>query len=198
MKKLFLTGVAIISILNAGGYIEPVSPIIPPKQSISVSSNFYIGGALSLVSAREANVDADFFSDKEGQDRLGNLVFLGGYNYNKYLALEGRITTTIAKKDFTKLTSYSLFVKPQYHINDNFTVYALLGVGHIKLDKNNGSNVDVSKTSFQWGIGANYNITDKWAIFADYTSLANNVSGRILSSNKADVDSINIGVIYSF
>ena len=204
MKKLLFTGAAIISVLNAGGYIspaapiEPIAPVVPQQCATTVTSNFYLGGALSLVSARKANVDADFFSEKRGQDRLGNLTLLGGYNFNKFIALEGRVTTTISQKDFTKLTSYSLFAKPQYHINNNFSIYTLLGVGHIKLGKNRGSNVDVSKTSFQWGVGAKYNITDRWAVFADYTSLANDASGRILDYHKADVDSINVGVIYNF
>ena len=199
MKKIIFLGISILSFLNAGGDIALVAPIIPTTpEVINTPSNFYIGGALSAVSARKASSDLDFFSDKKGQDRLVNLMLLGGYNYNKYLSIETRLTTTIAQKDFTKFSGISLFVKPKYPVTNNFNIYALIGGGYVKLDNNNGSNVDVAKGSFQWGVGASYNITNKWAIFTDYTSLGHDISGTILDSNKADVDSLNVGVTYNF
>jgi len=204
MKKVLFSSVVLFSMLYAGGcVIEPVAPVAPvtsqaaPQSSYS-GSGFYIGGAASLVSAREAQVDADFFDDKAGQDRLGNLMLLGGYNFNKYFAVEGRASVTVGGEDYTKLTSFSIFAKPQYPINDKFTVYGLIGTGYVKLDDNDGSNVDISKGSFQWGLGASYNINEQWSVFADYTSLANGISGTFLRDDEADVDSINVGVTYKF
>jgi len=198
MKKILLSSVLIFSALNAGGYIVNDGPTIPVKESVLATGNFYIGGALSLVSARENCVDLNFFSDKNAQDRLANIMLLAGYNFNKYVAVEGRVSTTIANKDFAKLTSLSLFLKPQYPVTKELNIYALLGYGHVKLDNNNGSNVDVSKSTFQWGLGASYNIDNNWAVFADYTNLGNNISGTMLNSNEADIDSINVGVTYKF
>jgi opacity protein-like surface antigen len=202
MKKIIISIAAMLSMLSAGGcVVEPVSPVVPvtPLEQPSLSTgNFYVGGALSLVSARKASTDLDFFNDKRGQDRIVNLMLLSGYNFNKYFAVEGRVTASIAKQSFTKYTGFSLFAKPQYPISNNFNVYGLLGFGVVNLDKYHGSNVDVSKASFQWGAGVNYNINDRWAVFADYTSLANNIKGTFLNSKKVDVDSINVGVIYKF
>jgi outer membrane autotransporter protein len=125
-------------------------------------------------------------------------MLLAGYSYNEYVAVEGRVSTTIANKDFAKLTSLSLFLKPQYPVTKELNIYALLGYGYVKLDNNNGSNVDVSKSTFQWGLGVSYNLDNNWAVFADYTNLGNNTSGTILNSNEADIDSINVGVTYKF
>jgi len=200
MKKILISMATMISLLSAGGcVVEPVSPVVPVKQQPVFSANgFYMGGAVSLVSARKSSVDLDFFSDDFGQDRIGNLTLLGGYNFSKYLALESRATVSVAEKSFTKLTSFSLFLKPQYPLAKKFSIYGLIGAGYVKLDNYHGSNVDVSKGSFQWGLGASYNINNKWSAFVDYTSLANDVSGTILDSKEADVDSINVGVIYKF
>ena len=198
MKKLLFSATVLFSVLNASGNVEPVAPIIPEQTSAISNGSFYAGGALSLVSARENNVDMDLFSEKNGQDRLGNIMLLAGYNYNKYIAAEVRFSTTVASSDIAKLTSFSLFAKPQVNISNEFKVYGLLGVGYVDISNNKGSNVDVSKTGFQWGLGASYDVNSKWAIFADYTSLANDMSGTMLSSDKADADSLNIGVLYKF
>ncbi|NPA27712.1 MAG: porin family protein [Epsilonproteobacteria bacterium] len=202
MKKLLYSVVAITCIASAGGYVEsattPVEPVIPPSVPVVGGNNFYVGGGLSFVSAREADVDLDFFDDKDGQDLLLNVMLLAGYNFNKYFSVEARASTSIAQKDFTKLTSFSLFAKPQYPVTENLTLYALLGYGYVKLDDYDGSNVDVSEGAFQWGLGASYDINNKWSVFVDYTSLGKDVDGTILTSNEADIDSINVGVIYKF
>ncbi len=203
MKKILLSAAVLFSMLHGGGdLIEPVSPVTPIVPTVepllNSDSGFYLGGAVGLVSAREAKVDLDFFEDKRGQDRLGSIILLGGYDFNKYVSIEGRASVSIAGEDYAKLKSFSLFVKPKYPLNDKITLYGLLGFGYVKLDNKNRSNVDVSKASFQWGLGASYNINNKWSVFADYTSLANDVSGKFLRSKKADVDSINIGLLYKF
>jgi len=199
MKKILFSATVIFSVLNAGGYVEPapVTPITPVQQPV-VSSGFYIGGALSLMSARESNADLDFFDSEIGQDRLGNIMLLAGYNFNDYIAVEGRVTTSVSQKDVTKVTAFSLFVKPQYPVTSEINIYALLGFGHVKLDNYNGSNVDVSDSGFQWGLGASYDVTNNISVFADYTSLGKDLSGTFLNSKDADVDSINVGVVYNF
>jgi len=201
MKKVIISVAAMLSMLSAGGCVlAPVTPVVPvtPQTAVLATSNFYVGGALSAISARKANVDMDFFSIKNGQDRIGNLMMLAGYEFNKYVSVEGRATLSFAKQDFAKFSGFSLFVKPQYPINNKFSVYGLIGAGVVNLDKYNGSNVDVSKVTFQWGAGASYKIDNNWSLFADYTSLAKDVSGTILDSKKADIDSINVGVMYKF
>jgi len=199
MKKILFSAAVIFSILNAGGNVElaPVEPVTPVQQPVA-ASGFYAGAAVSLVSAREAVTDLNFFDNEDGQDLVGNVTLLAGYNFNDYFAVEGRATTSVSQKDITKLTAFSLFLKPQYPVTSEINIYALLGYGHIKLDNYNGSNVDVSDSDFQWGLGASYDVTNNITVFVDYTSLGRDLSGTFLSSEEADVDSINVGVIYKF
>jgi opacity protein-like surface antigen len=180
----------------AGGDIAPVAT---PVTEEVVSSNFYAGLALSAVSTRDAAVSLDIFDGKAGQDRLGNLTFLAGYKFNEYIALEGRYTTTIVDDDSVEMDGWSIFVKPQYPINEAFTVYALLGFGGISMDPTTLKYVDVDDNGFQWGLGASYDFTENISIFADYTSLANEMDGIYWNGAlEVDVDTFNVGVLYNF
>jgi opacity protein-like surface antigen len=141
----------------------------------------------------------DFFNPKDGQDRLGNVSFLAGYNINNYIAVEGRYTTTFAHKDKVSMDGWSLFAKPQYPVNEDFSVYALLGFGGVNLDPESIENVDVDDTSFQWGLGMSYVMTENFDVFIDYTSLANDMDGIYYNGAlQVDVDAITLGVIYNF
>jgi opacity protein-like surface antigen len=175
-----------------------LSANVEETSQVSMDQSFYVGGALSLSSARESNVDADFFSEKVGQDRLGNILLLAGYNYNQNIGIEGRFSATVSSANVAKVTTFSIFAKPQANLTNELKVYGLLGVGYVDISNNKGSNVDASKTSFQWGLGASYDINNKWGVFIDYTSLADDISGTILNSNKASLDSINIGTTFKF
>ena len=203
MKKniVALSALAAISTsLFAGGNYAAIAPVVEEPVVVD-NSSFYVGLGLSAVSARDAAVSMDIFNAKHGQDRLGNILFQAGYNYNEYIAVEGRYTTGISNEDLVEMSGWSLFVKPQYPVTEDFNIYALLGFGGITLDAVNNSGVDVDETGFQWGLGLSYDITDSIAIFADYTNLANDMDGYYYTSPdllQVDVDAFNVGVTYKF
>jgi len=204
MKKILFsicTVVAISSCAMAGGDMKNVEPAVEPVVAVpEVSHNgFYLGLGLSAVSTRDASVSMDFFDGKVGQDRLGELLLIGGYDFNEYIGVEGRYMTSIVDEDSVEMDGWSLFVKPQYPVTENFTVYALLGFGGVNIDGVKSSIADVDDTDFQWGVGASYTFMDDFSVFVDYTSLASDMDGRYSNgATSVDADAINVGVNYKF
>jgi len=198
MKKITISVAAIVALSSfgfAGGDIAPAPVMVDEVDN----SSFYLGLALSAVSTRDADVSMDIFNGKDGQDRLGNLTFQAGYNFNKYIAVEGRYTTTIADDDSVEMDGWSLFVKPQYPVTEDFNIYALIGFGGVSMDPAGNKYVDVDDSGFQWGIGASYDFTDNIAVFFDYTNLANDMDGIYWDGAlQVDADAFNLGVTYKF
>ena len=193
IKLTVLSFLTISSLSFAGGDI--VSPdisdvaYVPTPEVAHENDFFYVGLGLSAVSARDTDTSLSFTSEKEGQDRLGNISLLAGYNYNEYLALEGRYTTSFTKEDFTEMDGQSIFAKVQYPATEDASVYGLLGYGRVNIDSR--TYLDIDESGFQWGLGANYKATDELYVFADYTSLANDLEN-------VDTDAVTVGITYRF
>ena len=201
MKLSFWAWMCVSSMVFAGGDIDApvVQEPMPDTTIMSENNDFYVGLALSVVSARESGVSLSFTSVKEGQDRLGNVTLLAGYDINTYLAIEGRYTATVTQKHISEMSGISIFVKPQYDISEELSVYGLLGYGKVNIDNvGKQTNIDVNKGGFQWGLGTNYDVTDDASIFIEYVSLAKDMDGQFRTSNSADVDTVSIGLIYRF
>lgn len=192
MRKIILSLISIIVLSSAGYSNEVFEP------------GFYVGGGLSAVVATNSDVSADFFeADKTGQDRLGNVTLLGGYEYNEYVAVEGRYTTSFTHETKVSMDGWGLYVKPQYSASESFKIYALLGFGGITLDGVNGYTADVDDTGFKWGIGASYSLesyTDNdLSMFIDYVSMAREMDGHFYDGAlQTDVSAINAGLTYRF
>lgn len=203
MRKNIITLSAVAAIstsLFAGGNYAPIVPVVEEPVVVD-NSFFYIGLGLSAISSRDAAVSMDIFNAKAGQDRLGNITFQAGYNFNEYVAVEGRYTTTLSQEDFVELSGWSLFVKPQYPVTEDFNIYALLGFGGVVMDAVNNSGVDVDDTGFQWGLGLSYDITESIAVFGDYTNLANDMDGYYWTDPdllQVDADAFTLGLTYKF
>lgn len=202
MKKITLSLVSVIALSSlsfAGGDV-----VSAPMAMEDAAKPFYVGIALAATSTRGSSADLSFFSEKAGQDRLGNVTFNAGYDYNQYIAVEGRYTTSFAKEDVVEMSGWSLFAKPQYPVNEDFTVYALLGFGGVTIDGVNITHpVNVDDNGFQWGLGMSYSlksVTDAdVVIYADYTSLANDMDGVYWNGDlQSSADALTIGVAYRF
>ena len=218
MKKLSLSLVAMVAASNmliAGGDIVPV----PVPVVVEESNNFYLGLGVAAVSTRDFARSADFFDEENGQDRLGNLTFIAGYDFNEYseyIAAEARYTFSIADEDQVEMSGWSIFLKPQYTFEDdngekgNFKIYGLLGFGGVTLDgvsseySNGNPWVDVDDTGFQWGLGASYSFKEYTddadiSIFIDYTMLADEMEGVYWNyAPETNVDALTVGLIYNF
>jgi len=203
IKLSLVTLVSLSTLVFAGGDIAPLEPIVdvPQTEDMVVSkikSGFYASLALAATSTRESDTSLNFFSEEDGQDRMGNFTLTAGYDFNKYVAVEGRFTTSFTKEEITEMQGFSIFVKPQYPITKKFSVYGLLGFGSVKLEGVDNTDVDVDDNGFQWGLGASYAINDDFSIYADYTSLAKDMDGTYLTQRSADTDALTIGITYNF
>jgi len=202
IKLSFLAWACVSSMTFAGGEIDAPAVEEQGVETLEVEvnekSDFYVGLALSALSVRESGTSLNFASEKTGQDRIGNAALLVGYDINEYVAAEARYTASIAKKDNAKMSSISIFLKPQYPVSEELSVYGLLGYGQVKIDSNNQTNVDVSKGAFQWGLGIDYDVTSDISMFVEYASLAHNIDGTFLTSDSASVDALSVGLTYRF
>ncbi len=201
MKKSVLSLVSVLALsscLIAGGDVAPIEePVVIPVIDNSV---FYIG-----LGFGNATVNDDFTSEEISANTM---MLQAGYQYNEYIALEGRYTfgfsTDYNAGDLTGLadnyngdfSSWGIYVKPMYPIGD-FSVYALLGYGGVMLTDLSGG--DAYESGFQWGLGAQYTVTENILIFADYVSLYND-TGFDYTAQLDDVDSNTwtLGVSYKF
>ena len=199
MKKITLSALAVVTMSSfgfAGGDIVPV-PAVMEEESTSA---FYIGLGLSAVTTEGSNEASDIFHSEMDQDRMGNVTFLAGYDFNEYIAVEGRYTTSFTKENIVEMSAWSILAKPQYPVTEEFSVYALLGFGGVTMDSiDDAYYVDVNDNGFQWGLGLSYDVTENITVFGDYMSLANGMDGIFWDGElAADADAFTLGMTYKF
>ena len=190
--------------LSLGAVVALSSFVVAESDTTSMyatadESSYYVGIGMAATSTRDSSVGLNLTSEKAGQDRLGNVALLAGYNINRYFAVEGRYTTTFTKEDLVDMNSLSIFAKPQYPLGEGFSVYGLLGYGSVSMDGINGSGVDVDESGFQWGLGLDWEVANNTALFIDYTSLATDMEGVYWNGAlEVDSDAVTVGVTYKF
>jgi len=218
MKKITLSLMAMATLSSsvfAGGDVAPIPVVVDTVEK----TGFYVGATLSAQ--RTYSSDKDWFDTVASQDKAGSLGLLVGYEYNDYLAFEGRVATTVFEEDYAEVTTYSIFVKPQYPVTEEFTVYALLGFGNTIAKGTDAGGLEfgfdpyrvgyeiLNQSGFQWGVGIGYDITEDFMITFDYISYANdedivptklfNYNGRV--TGPYDVlshDALTLGITYKF
>ena len=215
MKKIVLSVAAVLAMSSFAVGGGDIAPVVVPVQVVPEedNSNFYLG--LGMVYNRTYSGNSGWFNNAPAtQDETGGFTGVAGYNFNEYVAVEGRISKTFFEEDYADVTTYSLFLKPQYPITEDFTVYGLLGFGNVTVQgamgdepgdpANNGKDI-LNETTFQWGIGASYDVTESLSVFVDYTLLANDedINSKLYGYDnntytELSVDGITVGVIYHF
>jgi len=202
MKRIVLSLGAVMALSSfgfAGGDIAPVPVVVQQDDS---QDYWYVGAG--FVYNRVYATDSGWFDDSvPTQDQTLGLTGIVGYEYNKYIGIEGRISQSLWERDYADLTTWSIFLKPQYRFQEDdvnsdkyddayFTVYGLLGFGNSYVEGSSGDNTYsawpdtigkeiMNKTGFQWGFGLSYTFVDTnygkrkdtWSIFVDYTMTAN-------------------------
>ena len=148
--------------------------------------------------------------DDQSQEEMQSttLMLQAGYQYNKYLAIEGRyilgldmdynrgLSNNIQDDYHGDFSAWGIYIKPSYPIG-NFSLYALLGYGGVGLD--NLTFGDAYEDGFQWGLGASYTFYENIIVFADYVKLYEDegFDNRPILED-VDADIWNIGVSYNF
>jgi opacity protein-like surface antigen len=204
--------VALNSFAVAGGdFVEVVEPVLVVPAEVD-NSSFYVG--VGLIYNRVYATDSGWFdSAPDTQDETGGFTGLVGYNFNEYIAVEGRISQSFFEENYADVFTYSLFVKPQYPVTEDFSIYGLLGFGGVMVDGAEGNHPGAANpgdtilddTGFQWGIGASYAFTEAWSVFVDYTSLIKDgdIDSKLYDYDtttykELSVDAVTAGVTYTF
>lgn len=218
--------IAMSTCIVAGGYVPAVEPVIEPVVVAPVpvvveedKDKLYAG--LALAYSQTYSTDYKYFDNALTQDQNTKFVGLLGYNFNEYIGVEGRIgtsifgtNTSILVEDYAEVMTYSIFLRPQYSVNEDFTLYGLLGFGLVQVDGADGEapadpsivgEEILNDTVFQWGFGLAYKIDEEFSIFIDYTKLANDAD---ISSTLYGYDSetyeelssqdLTVGIHYTF
>jgi len=205
MKKFTLLIAAVMAMSTfaiAGGDIAPVEePMVEVVAPVADDSGFYVGLGYSYM--KLTNED----EGREG-DYTGNAITaLAGYNFNKYIAVEGRYSVVLG--DITEdwgngesdidgeMSNIGLYLKPMYPIG-GLTLYGLLGYGQVTFEHDTWPKD--KESGFQWGLGASYAMNDNIGVFVDYTRLYDDegFSDCFCFVDNVVVDSINVGLTYKF
>jgi len=213
MKKFNLSLVVVLAMSTfaiAGGDIAPVEPMIEVQEAPAVDdSGFYVGLGYSYMNMNfEGSVELNsvFAPPVIGETDINGhaLTVLAGYNFNKYIAVEGRYSLTLADLNVDNaiggsdlnadMSNIALYLKPMYPIGA-VNIYGLLGYGQVTLD----DVTEYTESGFQWGIGASYAVNDNVGVFVDYTKFYDDkgFDGHWITQDIV-VDSINVGMTYKF
>ena len=199
MKKIIILSImAFNSLAVAGGDISAiVSEEVPVTKD---NSAFYLG-----LGFGQEYLNNDFTSEEITDTTV---MFQAGYQYNEYVALEGRYTfgfntdydpgTTgnLSSAYDGDFSSWGIYVKPMYPIGD-FSIYALLGYGGVLQD--NLVAGDAYESGFQWGLGASYAFMDNVSVFADYVNLYDDTGFDYRATqHEIKADTWTIGISYKF
>jgi len=202
MKKTTLSLVSILTLSGlafAGGDIAPVEPVVEAPVVIEPGP-FYLGLGIG-----DAAVNDDFTNEEFSATTI---MLQAGYQYNAYVAVEGRYTLAV-NTDYDPgntgasssgydgdFSSWGLYVKPMYPIGD-FSLYALLGYGGVMLDDLAGG--DAYEDGFQWGLGAGYAVSEQFTVFVDYVSLYDDTGFDYRAQlDDVDSDTWTVGMSYKF
>ncbi len=191
---------ALSGLAYAGGDVAPIEePVVVPE--VVDNSAFYVGIGFGQVSIND---------DQTIEEIQSTLVMLqAGYQYNAYVALEGRLSfgfntdydpgnTGNTGGDYDNdISSWGIYVKPMYPITDAFDIYALLGYGGAQLG--NLESGDAYESGFHWGLGAQYEVMENILIFADYVKLYDGTGFDYRAQDEdVDADAWTVGLSYKF
>jgi opacity protein-like surface antigen len=175
MRKIAIVILSIItlgSISFAGGKL--VEPALDPVAPV-MDSGFYLGIGASAMSLRNDLSDEEFSSP--------GVMLQAGYQFNKYIAVEGRYTKNVGKLKYdhgttsnldnddypADFTNGGIYLKPMLPM-ENFILYGLIGYGQVKMTNLPGGagTADRSESGLQWGAGVSYRASKNLSISVDY------------------------------
>ena len=207
IRSLFL-GALLSQLSFAGGNIAPVTePVAVLPQTDE--SGMYVGAGITAMA-----LDNDYYNS--GFSSTG-LMLQAGYQFNRYLAVEGRYTKNVGNLKYDHgsnpynpdysdypgdFSNVAVYLKPMYRFND-VSVYGLLGYGEVTLTNlpqpNLPGSVDRAEDGFQWGLGASYSFMENISVFVDYVNVYDG-KGFDHRGEKADMKSYlwTLGVTYRF
>jgi len=188
--------------LYAGGdkNIIPTATPVVPVEAVDFSG-WYIGAGLVWAKFGACESSCTY------EDVTYGLMMRGGYDFNRYIGIEGRyIYTSFGKGSLggTPLMHAGVFLKPQLSLGERINLYGLLGYGYTKNLGNRGRlNYFDNGWGFSAGVGLEYRFlseksTDtpkknndatrtEWRLFVEYQRL-------LVKSDVPDMYIVSFGV----
>ncbi len=221
MKNITLS-IALSLVLSSLSYLQADVAVQEGSSEASTvakkKNSFYVGVGYSYLSSNRTATINEADNPNHGQvvrntdSTANNLLLQAGYQFNPYLAIEGRYTMSIGdhalehnhengtKEDINiDISNIAVYLKPSYPIND-FSIYALIGYGQVKRDHNVEHHTWKGE-GFEWGLGVQYTIIEELAVFVDYTSWydeSREPHPKLLRKIDTDFATMNIGLAYLF
>ena len=169
------------------------------KQPILVADakgNFYVGVG---VNAEQTN------THRFGKDKTLGATVKMGYDVSKYLGLELRGSKSLTKEDqLTHDYSVGAYLKPQYPVTKDLTVYGLVGYGQNRVTYENElaeqgiRNNRTTQNGLSYGLGLDYMLDESWSAFADATRLIDKKTTKLEGKYAIKVDNVTLGLAKRF
>ena len=184
-----------ISLYAGGG--KDITPAATPIAAVETVdfSGWYLGAGLVRAKFVGCTGSCTY------EDVTYGLMARGGYDFNRYIGIEGRyLYTSLGEGPLggTPLMHAGIFLKPQFPLNERINLYGLLGYGYTK---NLGNGGRLHYFDSDWGVsagaGLEYRFSDKkntdteWRLFAEYQRL-------LMKDDTADMDVASLGIEYHF
>ncbi len=177
----------------------PIVPVIGPK-------NMYVG--LDALCGR-------FETESGSCYCLGAVAAKIGYEFNKYIAVEGRVGYGIGSADFdaggeSKMKeNYGLYLKPQLPISESLSLFGLAGYAKAKVESAGTGSIGltgvVDEASPSFGLGLEYDVSESWSVLVEAVRLLHSVegtfvngSGTTVNEDDLNLDTFGFGVNYKF
>lgn len=202
-----------ISMEAGGKTVEPaISPIVEIPQ-LSDPSPWYLGAGLVRLRYYGCRSSCEF------EDITYGMMMRGGYEYNRYIGIEGRAMWTGWEDEGAALKHhFGIFLKPMVPVGEDFNLYGLVGYGHTKIG-GDYARAALDESGFSWGVGFEYDLSDRehdrednvrydrefdgqadqergWGLFIDYQRLL--VGKQNVGGGDVDLDVISFGITYDF
>lgn len=175
--KLSLVAIGTLGeIAIAGGNFSPVTPYEISDELKEVSP-WYVGGGLV----------ADFAVASDHREYTHGFMAKAGYDFSESLGVEVRGSKTNWDYEDGKLKHLGAFIKPMYGLNEETTLYGLVGYAKTSMQ----GLRPFSKTGLAYGVGVDYALNEDFGLFFDYERLLHD--GGVY-----DLDALSFGVSYGF
>lgn len=179
---------------TAGGAVAPITSIVSDSSSAYVGLGYGFGTSEAVASSELLDVVASIDTD--------NVALQAGYNFNEYIAVEGRYNIGLDEDvmgvygvNTVSVDTFALFAKPQYPITSELSVYGLVGYAWSDLNANDETD---SVDGFAWGLGAKYLVVENVEVFIDYTSVYDDAYTDEDVNIDTDIYNVTVGASYKF